>query len=543
MNNSLAPENRLWILLAPAAVIAFPFVNLLIYHHYGFFHAEVAVLFLGILIVGLALGSINLASGTLTPLLLSCWITVALVFQLDLSLYQSLAVVLALCVVGTLLRRRLSTLVVAVFATMSIAGIVVGSGNISSNDEVKPGNAALPAYIHIIFDGHIGIEGIPLDIAGGKELKEELKEFFRKYEFTVYDKAYSHYVATINSLTNLFNFSSANTDLYSELPADTNFQFDRPKYFQILRQKGYALRVLHPNYIDYCSANQEWVSFCYKYPDHNLQSISDSAYSIKEKIGLMVQMLIKQTYHFENYYKILKKKYGLPELAVKIIPANNDKMMQVLVEDIKQHTQGYAYILHFLSPHKPFVYDAECKLQTQRPIAETQSRNRNMDLLPTGSQIFVIKGSNTPQSRAIRYQHYFDQVRCGLRWLEQILNVLQEADSDEDAVIVVHGDHGSKIETITPFSEFARQLKTSDYIDTFSTLFAAKHRNLQRPRNTFLALEEILADIVIRIFSAELDRPKNPPFIITPSLNLNSPSVRVAVDDFLVPIPGNRPID
>lgn len=45
MNHSSATENRLWIVSAPVAVIAFPFVNLLIYHHYGFFHAEVAVLF------------------------------------------------------------------------------------------------------------------------------------------------------------------------------------------------------------------------------------------------------------------------------------------------------------------------------------------------------------------------------------------------------------------------------------------------------------------------------------------------------------------
>jgi hypothetical protein len=327
------------------------------------------------------------------------------------------------------------------------------------------------------------------------------------------------------------------------LPADTNFQLDRPKYFQILRQKGYALRILHPNYIDYCSANREWVSFCYRYPDQNLQSIADSGYSIKEKIGLMVQILIKQTYHFENYYKILRKKYGLPGLAVGKIPANNGKMMQVLVEDIKQHTQGYAYILHFLFPHPPFVYDAECALQAKRPIEETQSRDHNIDAAITDNQILVKKGSNTTQTRALRYQHYFDQVRCGLRWLEQLLIVLKKSGVYDDAVIVVHGDHGSKIDTITPVLELIKQLQTSDYIDTFSTLFAVKHRNLQQPQNTFLPLEEILADFVTRIFSVEVEKPKSLPFVFTPSLLSNSPPVRVAVDDFLVPIPDNRSAD
>jgi len=285
----------------------------------------------------------------------------------------------------------------------------------------------------------------------------------------VYDKAYSHYVATINSLNNIFNFSSTTTNQLSATPGSNKHFFDRPRYFQFLRQRGYALRVLHPNYIDYCSANREWISFCYRYPDQNLQSISDSDYSIKEKIGLMVQMLIKQTSHVENYYEIFRKKYGLPELAVKKIPSNNGKMLQVLFEDIKQHTQGYAYILHFLFPHPPFVYDSQCTLKTERPIEQTQPRDRNIDATLRDNQILVKKGSNTPQTRRLRYQHYFSQVRCGLMWLEQILTDLKEAGAYDDAIIVVHGDHGSKIDTITPVIELINQLQISDYVDTFST--------------------------------------------------------------------------
>jgi len=529
-------EDRRWSLIAPPVVLAFPFINLLIYHQYGFWHPEVGLLFLGILAIGLILGLVNLGSKPLTPLLISCWVTIALLFQLDLTLWQLLALLLTLCVVGSLLHHRFSTIVVVIFVAMPITGWFAGNGNIVENNKVKPTDLDLPIYIHLIFDGHIGIEGVPQEVVGGQALKEDTQAFFDEHGFSVYEKAYSHYVATISSLKNLFDFNNADVNHFTAIQSGFEYNLGKTKYFQVLRQQGYALRVLHPNQIDYCSANWKDISFCYRYPDLNLQSISGSGYSIIEKIGLMAQMLIKQTRHFEEYYEIMRKTYSLPELTVKKIPANNGRMVRQITEDIKQHLKGYAYILHFLTPHPPLVYDAECVLQTERPIEETQVRDSNVDAVLVDGKMVVRKGSNTPQSRALRYSHYFSQVRCGLMWLAQIIETLKKADVYDDAVILVHGDHGSKIDLLTPFSTWIDQLKNDDYIDTYSALFAVKQSSKRLPQDTFLSLEEILADIVEHEFKEELDVSKSLPFVYLQSIDPSAALGKMSVQGFLSPL-------
>jgi hypothetical protein len=61
-------------------------------------------------------------------------------------------------------------------------------------------------------------------------------------------------------------------------------------------------------------------------------------------------------------------------------------------------------------------------------------------------------------------------------------------------VIVVHGDHGSKIREHTE-----RELSRADYIDTFSTLFAARQPGLPPGYDRRVAaIPELLEEVVAR---------------------------------------------
>lgn len=249
----------------------------------------------------------------------------------------------------------------------------------------------------------------------------------------------------------------------------------------------------------------------------------------------MLQMLLKQSDILEKYYDSLRKRFDLPEFTVSRVPGNNPKMMQVLFDDLREHTKGYAYIWHLLFPHSPFIYDDECVLQTQRPITETQAYNDNLQAAFIDNQLKIENGVNTVETRAVRYQHYFSQIRCSLKMFEQMMTVLRETDAYDDAIIIFHGDHGSKISKLTSFALWGDQLDNSDYIDTYSTLFAIKGRSPPIQKDTFLSLNEVFTESINRLFSKKI-HVTNEPFVYMPPVGENAPLERIAIKEFLMPV-------
>lgn len=531
-------DNKLAIILAPVVVLAFPFVNLFVFHHYSFINTEVGVLFAGVVLLGLVLGLINMSHPIVRTVFLSMLITLALTLQLDLSLHLLLGLLVLLVAVGAVLHRFFCKFTIVFFLTMSVVALVQGSGNVVEQVDVKPRDPDLPAYVHVIFDGHIGIEGIPLDVPGGHRLKQELNDFFSRHGFSLYSKAYSRYVATINSLGNLFNFSNTTVNNFKpndKLKNQASNLLSKPKYFELLNQQGYALRIMHPYYLDYCSANSDWVSFCRQYPNMNLRSIEDSDLTINEKISLTIELLIKQSDLVESYYQSLRRRFDLPELEISRVPAINEKMMHAMFDDLRKHGRGYAHVWHLLFPHAPFSYGSDCVLRTERPFVETRPLDK-VEATVVEDQILVQKGHNTSRSRSLRYQHYFEQVRCGLRWFEQMLSVLRETGAYNDAIIIVHGDHGSKISNLVAFSLWKDQLRGADYIDTYSTLYAIKGNGKPQKNDRFLSLNEIFTSSINNMFAVDLHVPTEP-FVYMQSHAANSPLEKVTVRDFLVPVP------
>lgn len=63
----------------------------------------------------------------------------------------------------------------------------------------------LPPIIHLVFDEQIGVEGLPTDIAGGEDLRDELRRFYDDFGFTLFGRAYSEYARTNHSMIALLN--------------------------------------------------------------------------------------------------------------------------------------------------------------------------------------------------------------------------------------------------------------------------------------------------------------------------------------------------
>ncbi len=63
---------------------------------------------------------------------------------------------------------------------------------------------------------------------------------------------------------------------------------------------------------------------------------------------------------------------------------------------------------------------------------------------------------------------------CTHRMLGALFDQLNELGRYEDTLVIVQGDHGSRIDMGPPRAQVAKELGRRDYVDAFSTLYAIK---------------------------------------------------------------------
>jgi len=509
-----ATENRWVVVTSPLSVALFLIANLLIHHDYPVARAEVVVLCMALFAPTLIIGAIQLLHPALKVMLSALVVTLGLVIQLDLTATNAAAVMLLVALCGYLIRSRLCTLIAVFFATMAIVGVLTGSANSISNNNVVPADETLPVYIHVVLDGHIGPDEIPSDVPGGEQLEKDLGLFYQRYGFWLSNSAYSRYSTTNNSLLNLYNFTAGDFNYVSPGLIRIGFtqEIDRPEYFRILRDSGYALRVLHPQYLDYCGSTMDWISSCTRYPNMNLQSVQSVSLSALEKAELMLHVLIRQSRILTRFYQTTHGLLGWQELQAEKIPANNGLQIQNMINDISQHARGYAHIVHLLSPHEPFIRDPMCRYQPARSNSEVSAMDDDVMVSLADGQATVTRGSNTAATREVRYQRYFDNVRCSMLWLGQLFDTLSEKGLYDDAVIIIHGDHGSRISQLAPVATWEHQLTLDDYRDTFSTIFAVKGAEMSTQSSRW-PLEILLGEVVQGLFDVQIETEDSGSFV------------------------------
>jgi hypothetical protein len=137
-----------------------------------------------------------------------------------------------------------------------------------------------------------------------------------------------------------------------------------------------------------------------------------------------------------------------------------------LEADLARARPGDFFLAHLLIPHFPYVYDAGCNLRTDPEVW------LNKDAL--SHRFSTWNPPNTAVSRMERYRNYLAQIACTNRRLERLFDILKGSGQFERAIILIHGDHGSRI-TRSPMYAYAHDTLTpDDYRDSFSTLFALK---------------------------------------------------------------------
>ncbi|MGV7222364.1 MAG: hypothetical protein ACQ9MH_12640 [Nitrospinales bacterium] len=232
------------------------------------------------------------------------------------------------CLIGALLfswflREKVPEVLIFISSVFITISLIFPSKHIpSAQIEYDPVSVKeyLPPVIHLILDGHIGIEGIPNTIDQDQSIKQNLKEFYNQNGFSTYGNVYSDFFKTRNSIPNLFNFDTKieeNESFRKKIPHTNNYKMIENNYFQEMGKLGYRIKVYQPSYLDYCQKNLR-ITSCYTYQPPSISFIQNHDTNVGSKIWFILNTyLIKSKYftkiktYYQEFNIYIQKEYGL----------------------------------------------------------------------------------------------------------------------------------------------------------------------------------------------------------------------------------------
>ena len=352
------------------------------------------------------------------------------------------------------------------------------SPSLKKYDRVS-GKAGLPPVIHLILDGHIGVEGIPENLDQGRQLKKDIVSFYANNGFHLYGNAYSHFDKTLNSVSGLLNFTSGIEagEVFVKKSQSTEFgkEMIKNKYFEKMSGLGYQIKVYQFVALNYCQENFR-IASCYTYQTFSTRFLQNLSSSIGSKMWVILSSYLMRSEFFRTgtngYWHLtnfIRQWFGL-ELPYpwnwngrQTSPIGASQALEKLENDVKSSPEGTLFFAHLLSPHDPFIYDSNCHIY-KNPISEWSGNS---------DPVFFYK-ENSVSSRARRYEKYLQQITCLNRQIQGLFDAMRSSNIYDDAIIIVHGDHGSRIRITRPTLDNQNDLTSDDFLDSFSTLFAVK---------------------------------------------------------------------
>lgn len=496
MKNTLTTST--W--LSAYLLISIPFVYFFLFNHYSIQQPEALLLLISALLIASPFVWLQRLHWLTQLLFLPILLTLSISFLPGLNSASILIAMFFISLSANMLLKANFSKIINIVSIIFLVTLFVFPLPTQLSDAIQKTNLSqsnihqnLPPIIHIILDEHIGFGGWP-NFPETQTAKQELKDFYLQRNFQLFTNAYSHYAHTYNSLPNLLNFTQIAQDnsyfTAAEAKADQR-TLTTNAYFSELSKLGYQIRVYQSDYLNFCQASGANIVSCYTYPAASAKSIQKLTVGTPEKTLFLLKSFLMHSSFYDGLFKYYQ--YSVRPLAAKlgwdlpewqwyqsrtcIIPFFTT--MQQLKNDLNQNPQGTVFFMHLLAPHNPYAFNKNC--QPLEPISNWQ-----IDVGPFPT-------INSPSSYKHRYQLYAQQVGCVQTQLNNVFSELEKTNVFNQAIIIIHGDHGSRIIQHEPAVEAQTSLTQDDYLDTYSTLFAIKLPNQSGGlQQQSLALEQLL---------------------------------------------------
>jgi hypothetical protein len=462
-----------WASLAAGALLAVtPFIVFAKHNGYGLLRPELLVCAAVLAGVGVLAGAIMAWGGPLTRVLgMALLATLVVDVNAEWPDKNPLALAVTFAVfalVGWVLRERVATIACVVGSVLLGSTLVLPSGQaalgtLTLAPAAAPAAAgAPPPLVHLVLDEHVGVEGIPRDFDPSGVFADRLERFYTERGFRVFGRAYSRYYDTDFALPNLLNFKRSES-----FRRGVHAGLGESAYFREMTQQGYAIHVVQSDHLDYCRSGKKIaVASCFTYPLETIDVLEDASLANSEKVrviyGVYSRLSVVLTALLPGAAQAWQAFDAKPPWVVARLSAiASMRVLDQLVAELPRIRPGSLVFVHLMLPHFPYAYDAGCRLA---PLAD--------DWLwaNLGGPLY----QNTPASRERRYPMYLAQLECLYSRLDALFDAMDATGALEQARIVVHGDHGSRIGVHSPSIHFESALSPADYVDTYSTLFATK---------------------------------------------------------------------
>ena len=420
-------------LTAWAAMLGASLANFLHYQGYPLARCEVAVVAIILLALAAAMAALHSAAGRGARALA---IGLLVVLAVDINADRMwLALLLGLAAAGFAWKRggetlKFLTLLFAVILATALAGLGGRADGVETKGRRGAANPAQPLVVHVILDEQAGPVGLSAADAAWLEGR------YAAMGFSLYPEAYSRHYNTKNSLA----------ELVGGRPGGGGMA-------QALAVKGYGARfVTQTDHYDLCADLKP--ARCTTYSASSLKPLAGQALSAADKAQVLA-------YHFaglstiarkiaNSYDKIARRAgWATVELrSVRKVPQVNAVAMVPAAEaELKAARPGEYHLIHLLLPHAPFAFDERCRLL---PTRDWRTERGDAPL-------------------AERDAAYRRQMGCAAEMIDRLT-----AAAGKEAVVIVHGDHGSRIVAYEPWGKTAAKASEADFKRGFATLIAVR---------------------------------------------------------------------
>jgi hypothetical protein len=188
-----------------------------------------------------------------------------------------------------------------------------------------------------------------------------------------------------------------------------------------------------------------------------MAALASAPVSVTTKAALILRkMLSKRDYALAELLYGTARRLGVPLpyrefTEVRLNAVNSAMVFDRLISDLRRARPGEVYFAHILLPHSPYALTPDCRIKDeqwkrreyQEPLVERQNGDD-------------------------------DQILCALRKVAGAYDAISASPAGRAFVMVLHGDHGSRISSAEPVPGRARVITDEQKIADFSTLFVAR---------------------------------------------------------------------
>ena len=325
----------------------------------------------------------------------------------------------------------------------------------------------LPAFVHLVFDEMMSPGAIDETPPIGRATRQALYDIGRRHGLRTYDSVYSRSYFSGVALPNLYNAEyRGKMSIADRFPkvALTGTAIPANAYFEEMRRRGYRTIAFQTSHLDFC-ANRN-VDVCETFASFDPIVLGPGALDVRSQSLHMLNVLLRlyEPSYVSRYGRQLMNGDGAKEEAARRagIPDRFDVQgfgtwFDRFLGFVERMPRGTHLFAHFMAPHSPYLLTEECTFGVSGGVGYNLAAR-------------FPDAASRHEARRNYESQYLAQLACVTNRLDAFLNAVARNPALQDATIVIHGDHGSRISGGSAVEDVQRE----DLIANYAAYFAVR---------------------------------------------------------------------